>query len=248
MHRRVAVLSIASALTVPACGDPDDLSPDGMALDGAGAGADAAPGPDAGPTLPTAAELLALLTSCDAIGGPYARDSGGTANIDVCSLTRGTTTAIWWQADLDVDCDGQVSTECNLMTDPSFLPQTAATDSMGNYLDAATLPFVVFPGASTRWDYRDHELGMRSIVAVMYQDRVVYGPAGDVGPQAIIGEASYAMAAALGIDPDPRVGGSPGPVTYVAFPGVASRVTVIEDPTEATTLGIARAQALLAGN
>ncbi|MBP6841423.1 MAG: hypothetical protein KA190_29255, partial [Kofleriaceae bacterium] len=86
MHRRVAVLSIASALTVPACGDPDDLSPDGMALDGAGAGADAAPGPDAGPTLPTAAELLALLTSCDAIGGPYARDSGGTANIDVCSL------------------------------------------------------------------------------------------------------------------------------------------------------------------
>ena len=192
---------------------------------------------------PTAAELLDRIASCDQIvGGPYAPGSGKPANISVCGLPR----AVFWTADLDVDCDGKVSTQCNLMTDPWFMGQTAANDSMGQPLDAATLPFVVVPGRSTKFDYRTAGLAMGSVVAVVHGDELVYGVLGDVGPTTYIGEASYRMAELLGIDPDPRVGGTEEPVSYIAFTGEDARVEIIEDHDEATSLGIALAGERLA--
>jgi hypothetical protein len=52
---------------------------------------------------------------------------------------------------------------------------------------------------------------------VVYRDRVRYAVVGDVGPGHTIGEASYAAAEELGIDPDPRVGGTASGVTYIVF-------------------------------
>jgi len=214
--------------------DPEDLGPD--------AGPDAPMMADAPPSDPTASDLLAAVADCSmVIGGPYMDGPGQPNDVDICGFA----TAVSWTSDLDVDCDGKMSAQCNLQTDPDYMSQTAANDSMGDPLDAATLPYVVFPGASTRWDYRNSAMGMRTVVAVIYADKVVYGVAGDVGPTAYIGEASYAMADALGIDPDPSTGGTSGPVTYIAFTGMESRVTVIEDHAEATALGIARAKILL---
>lgn len=194
--------------------------------------------PDAERVDPTAAQLRAATANCTVIGGKYKPGSNQAATIDIC----GATGVVFWTADLDVDCDGKMSTQCSLSTDPDYLPETAASDSHGDPLDAATLPYVVFPGASTKFTYADHELGMRSVVAVVYEDKVVYGVAGDVGPKDIIGEASYAMADALGIDPNPRTGGTADPVLYIAFTGAGSKVTPIEDHAAATTLGIARAR------
>lgn len=226
--------AVGLALLVCACSDePEDLGPDA---------APDAPPADAPPSDPTAADLLAAVADCsNVIGGPYMDGPGQPNDVDICGFTG----AIAWTSDLDIDCDGKETPECNLQTDPYFMNQTAANDSMGDPLDAATLPFVVFPGASSRWDYRMHGIGMRTVVAVIYANQVVYGVAGDVGPVAYIGEASYAMAEALGIDPDPSTGGTSGPVTYIAFTGMESRVTVIEDHDEATALGIARAKILL---
>lgn len=204
------------------------------------------PGPDAapdGPSVPTAEQLLARIADCsNVVGGPYATDASDTADISICGFPG----AVAWTADMDIDCDGQMSAQCNLTTDPSYMDQTAATDSNGDFLDAATLPFVVIPGRSARFDYIDAGLGMRSIVAVIYDGKIEYGPLGDVGPQAIIGEASYAMAERLGIDPDPSIGGAESGVAYIAFTGPESKVEVIEDHDEAVGLGIARALALLA--
>ena len=203
------------------------------------------PSPDAGPDAPTgitAEQLLARIASCEVVGGPYASDASGTANIDVCGFPG----AVAWTADMDIDCDGKESEQCNLGTDPSYMDQTAATDSNGEFLDAATLPFVVVPGRSTRFDYIDAGLGMRSVIAVVFEGKVEYGVLGDVGPQAIIGEASYAMAERLGIDPDPSTGGTEGGVAYIAFTGAEAKVEVIEDHDEAVTLGESLAQALLA--
>ncbi len=138
-----------------------------------------------------------------------------------------------------------MSTQCNPSTDPSYMDQTAATDSNGDPLDAATLPFVVIPGRGTRFDYVDAGLGMRSVVAVIYDGKVEYGVLGDVGPQAIIGEASYRMAELLGIDPDPSTGGVESGVAYIAFLGTESKVEVIEDHDAAVALGIDRATLLL---
>ena len=191
---------------------------------------------------PSAAQLLAKLEACDKVGGDYATDAGGAENIPICSLSG----AVFWKADLDVDCDGKVTTSCNAMSDPSFQPQTSATDSHGNPLDAAALPYVVVPLPSSRWDYAAAGLQVGSVIAAIYTDRVVYGVFGDEGPTAIIGEASHRMAELLGIDPDPATGGSDGGVAYVAFTGASAVVSVIEDHDQATALGIAKARSLLA--
>ena len=192
--------------------------------------------------LPTAAELLATMAACNPrVGGAFATDSGGTSNISICGLTN----AVYWKADLDIDCDGKMSTQCNLTTDPAYQNQTSATDSHGAPLDAAALPFVVVPGRSVRFDYQTAGLDLGSVVAVIYGDQVAYGVIGDTGPTAIIGEASYAMAVALGIDPDPSTGGVDTGVAYLAFTGAGAQATVIEDHAEAVAVGVAHARTLL---
>ncbi len=211
---------------------------DGKGMD---PGPDAADvGPDA-PGVPTAAQLLGALTTCNVVGGKYAMNGGGTPTVDICGLSG----AVYWKADLDVDCDGKMTTKCNLMTDPNYMSQTAATDSTGMPLDAAALPFVVVPGVSTRWSYRNAGLRMGSVVAVIYGDHLEYGVLGDVGPVASIGEASYRMAELLTIDPDPRIGGTAAEVAYIAFTGSAAEVDVMEDHAMAVAIGIAHAKTLL---
>ena len=74
-----------------------------------------------------------------------------------------------------------------------------------------------------------------SVAAVVYRDRVSYAVVGDTGPTDIIGEASYAAAKSLGVDPDPRSGGAPSGVTYIVFKD--SRVTPLEDREAAETQG-----------
>lgn len=202
------------------------------------------PGPDAAtdaPGDPTAAQLLGAITTCNVVGGKYAMNGGGTPVVDICGLTG----AVYWKADLDVDCDGKMTAKCNLTTDPDYMSQTAATDSNGMALDAAALPFVVVPGVSTRWSYRTAGLKMGSVVAVIYGDHLEYGVLGDVGPVASIGEASYRMAELLTIDPDPRTGGTAAEVAYIAFTGPAAEVDVIEDHAMAVAIGIAHAKTLL---
>lgn len=201
----------------------------------------AIPEPDAASGAPTAADLLARIAICDPVGGPYSSGGSGPANVAICGFPG----AVAWTSELDIDCDGKRTPECNLATDPAYMDQTAASDSRGDPLDAAALPYVVIPGRSARFDYRAAGLAMGSIVAVVYDGRVAYGPLGDVGPQASIGEASYAMAVALGIDPDPRTGGTSDAVRYIAFTGDSSKLVVIEDRNEANSLGIDRATLLL---
>ena len=231
---RLAILAILAILAVTAACSGDDammtIEPDAPEMIT----------PDA-QGLPTADELRAAIATCNVVGGKYAMNGGGTPTVDICGLPN----AVFWKADLDVDCDGKETPQCNLQTDPYFMNQTAANDSMGNPLDAAALPFVVVPGVSTRWSYRTAGLSMGSIVAVIYKDKVAYGPLGDVGPTASIGEASYAMAVLLGINPDPRIGGTADEVAYIAFTGTGAKVTPIEDHDKATELGVAHARALL---
>ncbi len=194
--------------------------------------------------VPTAAQLLALTTQCNQLSnGFYKTDSGSSpADIPICGLVG----AVFWKADMDVDCDGKSSPQCNLQTDPAYQNQTAANDSNGNPLDAATLPYVVIPGSSSIFKYSTHGLHMGSVVAVIYGNKVVYGVIGDSGPTTIIGEASYAMAAALGINPDPSVGGVDNGVTYMAFTGAGAVSSPIEDAAHTTTLGETLAKAIVA--
>jgi hypothetical protein len=195
---------------------------------------------------PTAADLLAVLGTCNqASTGKYMTDSdSATATVAICKLNG----AFYWQADMDVDCDGKQTTQCNINTDPAYQNQTSATDSQGNALDAANLPYVVIPLPSSKFSYKTAGFKLGDVVAVIYNGKLEYGVFGDEGPSDIIGEASYAMASSLGIDPDPSTGGTDSGVTYIAFPGSAAVVSPIEDHQKAVMLGEMLAAQLIANN
>lgn len=193
----------------------------------------------------TAEALLALAAGCDtASNGDYATDEGEAETIPICKLNG----AFFWKADMDVDCDGKITPQCNIDTDPAFYNGTSASDSNGDPLDAAALPFIVIPLPSSRFDYDASDVHLGAVAAVIYQGKLQFGIFGDEGPSGIIGEASYAMAESLGVDPDPSFGGTDSGVTYFVFTGVESVVTKNEDHVEAVSLGAARATAILQSN
>ncbi|MFI8438881.1 glycoside hydrolase family 75 protein [Streptomyces sp. NPDC079020] len=198
-------------------------------------------GAAAGPV--TASALLAGTASCTRISrGAYRTDAHRPkATVPVC----GTRSAVFWKADMDIDCDGRETKACNRRTDPYFLPETAFRTSRGKPLDSAALPYVVVPAPGSVWDYRRSGISGGSVVAVVHRDRVRYAVVGDTGPSGISGEASYATAEALGLDPDPRTGGTDSGVTYLVFRN--SRVSPIESRTKAAAEGEALARRFLDG-
>jgi hypothetical protein len=206
-------------------------------------------GPDAAPSMALSPEaiitgLLQKTASCTQVSsGKYQLDDSGSspATVPICSLPG----AVFWKADLDVDCDGKSSAQCNIKADAAYQSSTAAVDSKGQPLDAAVLPYVVVPQPGDRFDYRKSGLKLGSVVAVIYGGKIEYGIVGDTGPVNIIGEASYAMAKSLGINPNPSSGGVGSGVTYVAFTGASALVKKNEDHAEAVRLGQAASSALV---
>ncbi|GGS55996.1 glycoside hydrolase family 75 protein [Streptomyces violaceus] len=180
----------------------------------------------------SAADLLARARDCTPVSrGRYRSDNGASAKIPVC----GTRDAVFWKADMDIDCDGRPGPRCNRRSDPYFAAATAYSQSDGRPLSAERLPFIVVPAPSRIWDYRDHGVGGGSVVAVVYRDQVRYAVVGDTGPRGVIGEASYATAEALGIRPHPLRGGAASGVTYIVFKN--TRVSPIEDRAATVTTG-----------
>ncbi|WP_189313478.1 glycoside hydrolase family 75 protein [Streptomyces brasiliensis] len=191
----------------------------------------------------SAADLLAKVTSCQQISnGKYRTDEETSATIPVC----GKNGAVFWKADMDIDCDGRRTSNCNEDTDPWYQDDTAFHQSDGQPLRADTLPYVVVPSSSGIWNYSDAGIKGGGVVAVIYNNKVEYAVVGDTGPTQIVGEASYATAQALGIDPDPETGGAESGVTYILFKN--SKVSPIESHSAAVTLGDQLAKQFLQSN
>jgi hypothetical protein len=191
----------------------------------------------------TAAQLLAKVSGCSQVSsGKYKTDDETSANIPVCDANG----AVFWKADMDIDCDGQVTSACNSGTDPWFQDDTAFHQSDGKPLSAASLPYVVVPSTSGIWNYKNSGIKGGGVVAVIYNNKVEYAVVGDTGPTKILGEASYATAKALGIDPDPATGGADSGVTYILFKN--SSVSPIESHSKAVSVGNGLAQQFLRDN
>ncbi|WP_246843592.1 glycoside hydrolase family 75 protein, partial [Allokutzneria sp. NRRL B-24872] len=107
--------------------------------------------------------------------------------------------------------------------------------SDGKPLNAAKLPYIVVPSSSSIWKYSSSQLKGGGSCAVIYNGKVEYAVIGDTGPSQIIGEASYATAKDLGINPDPSNGGTDSGVTYICFKN--STVSPIENHSAATSKG-----------
>ena len=154
--------------------------------------------------------------------------------------------AVFWKADLDIDGDGQRTSKCDENTDPWYQDDTAFHQSDGRPLKADSLPYVVVPSSSGIWNYSGAGIKGGGVVAVIYNNKVQYAVVGDTGPSKIIGEASYATAQALGIDPDPESGGTDSGVTYILFRD--SQVSPIESHSSAVSLGDRLAKQFLRDN
>ncbi|ARF76189.1 glycoside hydrolase family 75 protein [Kitasatospora albolonga] len=223
----------------PAADGTDDPAAGAAEVPADAPGADA--GTDAVDAPVSADELLAEVRSCRRISqGKYRTDANRSkATVPVCA----TGDAVFWKADMDIDCDGRRTKACNEKTDPYFQPQTAFQTSRGKPLDSAALPYVVVPAPGRIWDYRKSGLTGGSVVAVVYENQVRYAVIGDTGPAGIIGEGSYALAEELGIDPHPTTGGTASGVTYIAFKD--SRVAPLESRAKAERRGEELARAFV---
>jgi hypothetical protein len=174
--------------------------------------------------------------------GRYRSDAGAPATIPVCRLSG----AVFWKADMDIDCDGRPTRRCNRRTDPQFSPAAAYGQSDGRRLNAERLPYIVLPAPSRIWDHRADGVDGGSVAAVVYRDRVQYAVVGDIGPWEVIGEASYATARRLGIPADPGDGGVRSGVTYIVFEN--SRTGAIEDASAVAATGERLARRLVDGD
>ncbi|MFD3923918.1 glycoside hydrolase family 75 protein [Streptomyces sp. NPDC058595] len=208
---------------------------EGLPADEGPPGSDGPPSADSSPRLEgsvTAAALRAKAGHCSRVSkGLYRTDRGRPADVPVC----GGKGAVFWKADLDVDCDGRATARCNRKSDPWFHEDTAFRQSDGKRLNAEELPYVVVPAPSGTWDHAASGIRGGGVAAVVHEDRVEYAVVGDTGPAGLVGEASYAAARSLGIDPDPARGGVPSGVTYILFKD--SEVTPIESRSSAVRLG-----------
>jgi hypothetical protein len=242
--RGVDAATPSDAMSSTDTGAKTDASTDASTInDAAGVDSGVDAGVDSGQSL--VQQLTTLTANCNvASNGKYATDQGAPPTIDICKLNG----AFFWTADMDVDCDGKTTTPCNSTTDPSYQNQTSFTDSKGNPLDAANLPYVVIPLASARFDYAAQGIAPGAVVIVLYNGQLEYGVFGDEGPSDIIGEASYAMASSLGIDPNPATGGVDSGVTYIVFTGPSAAPSMLEDHAATVTLGQSLAAQLIQNN
>ena len=106
-----------------------------------------------------------------------------------------------------------------------------------------------FPLAS-RPTQKQRGIEIGQVAAILYRGQVAYAVFLDeCGDRTLIGEASIATAKILGIDPDPRTGGTEGPVTYIVFTGPSGRIVDPKDygnHQKAVEIGVRRAKELLA--
>jgi Ricin-type beta-trefoil lectin domain/Fungal chitosanase of glycosyl hydrolase group 75 len=196
--------------------------------------------PAAAAAAPTAAELLAKVASCTpASTGKYATDEGEAATINICK----TGTAYHWTSDLDIDCDGITTARCSHTTDPAYYNETSFQTSTGAFFTADVTHYFVVPLPSSRFNYSNAGIKPGNVGAVIYNNKVVYAVFADEGPDDIIGEASYATAQALGIDPNPATGGTAGPATFIVFTGTVP--SPVENNTVIDQVGAAAASAFV---
>ena len=223
-------------------------------------GCDGIPGSDAGRDsgsvvpmgAPSAQALLDEVAGCAGveIKGGFGLDGAGSVSMFACG------SAVYWNADMDVDCDGIPTPPCD--TDPAGQPQTSIVDlaPMGD-VDPTLLPYFVIPlGTPESPWYATHGIELGQVGAVIYDGQVHYGIFADEAGGWFIGEASYAMCQLFlgpptgGSDPCSPIDGGidPSAITYVTFTGAPNRATGNEfyDHARHVEIGVDAANAWLA--
>ncbi len=191
----------------------------------------------------SAAQLLALTNHGVVIPetkNQFRTDEDAPKNVSMFALTN----AVFWTADMDIDSDGRVTPVCNKQRDPDFQNELSCDTDIA----ADETPYFVIPGGKVA-NAKKRGIQIGQVGAIIYSNQVVYAVFLDeCGVKGVIGEASVATAKLLGVDADPKTGGTDGPVTYLVFTGKSGRIT---DPKDygnhklAVEIGLRRAKELL---
>jgi hypothetical protein len=200
---------------------------------------------------PIIAKLLAIADQTKCTGAnivsthSYNQEGGNSGQANICKLNG----AVYYQSGMNIDCDG-LADSCMPQhcpsDDPTNQPQTSFMDAAGKYLSAGLTPYVVVPN-DFMYPGLDTNAG-GNVIAVIYNNQLEFTVFGDTGPPTIIGEASYATANNLGINPDPASGGTSGPVTYIVFVGTGVAPMDLSNLQQTWQLGMSLAQQLIASN
>ncbi len=104
---------------------------------------------------------------------------------------------------------------------------TGEKDLQKRYVDAATVPYVVV-SPTIRNKSKDVVLGCKAIIRNTKTGQSVEAVVADIGPRHKIGELSIAAATNIGINPNPRMGGTDDKIIeYLLFPGTPAVVNGI---------------------
>jgi hypothetical protein len=93
---------------------------------------------------------------------------------------------------------------------------TSSPTSPDTYVDARKIPYIVLPPEFM--DQFGVALGDLAVVTNQRNGKSSFAIFADVGPHGKIGEGSVALAHALGINDDPRHGGTGSSIAYLVFP------------------------------
>jgi hypothetical protein len=197
---------------------------------------------DVSAAAPSAAQILARANrGCTKVSKANFKtdEDASKSNISICKAGK----AFVWKADMDIDCDGVRTKNCNENTDDAYQNQTSFETSKGKSFQADKTHYFVIPLPSNRFNYQASGIKPGSVAAIIFKNKVVYAVFADEGPKEIIGEASFATAGALGIPNDPNNGGVDSGVTYVVFPGQVP--SPVEDNSKIDAKGVAAATAFI---
>ncbi|TID01677.1 Endo-chitosanase [Colletotrichum higginsianum] len=139
-------------------------------------------------------------------------------------------------ANMDVDCDGaqgggdgRCASSTDTQSETTFRDTLRGYGTGGRDLNASLHSYVVFGNEGTKsgwptFDPTQHGVRPLSLMAIVCNDRLVYGIWGDTngddGPEAMVGEASISLATACyGNSVNGNSGHDDNDVLYIAFTG-----------------------------
>ena len=94
--------------------------------------------------------------------------------------------------------------------------ETRSPRDQRRFVDSVTIPYIVLPPTAIRAGRA--RLGDFVVVVNTHNHKQAYAIFADIGPDDLLGEGSIALANALGIPSDARVGGIRDGVIYLVFP------------------------------
>ncbi|GAA6034744.1 hypothetical protein JCM8097_001148 [Rhodosporidiobolus ruineniae] len=157
----------------------------------------------------------------DTRSGGYKTNGQGKDGTRYCGDKADSPTYIWWESNMDVDCDGAPDGTSGICEgDGSYFDQTAFTDDSGSPIDAMSVQYVVVDQDD---DFDATKFGVQALSAVAVicgeGGKMTFGVWADTNALGSMGEASVTLARSASGRASMATRGTTRRTCYIAFPG-----------------------------